>query len=74
MVLAALAARPGISAARLAHHADGARNAEEVRRFADLAATNMNFRISDKDEVLQRVLQAVKDPELAISAASAFKS
>jgi len=24
-------------------------------RFADLAATNMNFRISDKDEVLQRL-------------------
>jgi len=38
MVLAVLAARPGISAARLAHHADGARNAEEVRRFAPVAA------------------------------------
>jgi DNA-binding CsgD family transcriptional regulator/tetratricopeptide (TPR) repeat protein len=36
-VLAVLAARPGISAARLAHHADGARNAEEVRRFAPIA-------------------------------------
>jgi DNA-binding CsgD family transcriptional regulator len=38
MVLAVLAARPGISAARLAHHADGARNTEEVRRFAPIAA------------------------------------
>jgi DNA-binding CsgD family transcriptional regulator len=38
-VLAVLAARPGISAARLAHHADGARNAEEVRRFAPVAAS-----------------------------------
>jgi DNA-binding CsgD family transcriptional regulator len=33
-----LALRPGISAARLAHHADGARNAEQVLRFAPLAA------------------------------------
>jgi DNA-binding CsgD family transcriptional regulator/tetratricopeptide (TPR) repeat protein len=38
MVLEVLAARPGISAARLAHHADGARNALEVRRFAPAAA------------------------------------
>jgi DNA-binding CsgD family transcriptional regulator/tetratricopeptide (TPR) repeat protein len=38
-VLAALAARPGISAARLAYHADSARNAEEVRRFAPIAAS-----------------------------------
>jgi DNA-binding CsgD family transcriptional regulator/tetratricopeptide (TPR) repeat protein len=37
-VLAVLAAKPGISAARLAHHADGARNAEAVRRFAPVAA------------------------------------
>jgi DNA-binding CsgD family transcriptional regulator/tetratricopeptide (TPR) repeat protein len=39
MVLAELAAQPGVSAARLAHHADGARNAGEVRRFAPLAAS-----------------------------------
>jgi DNA-binding CsgD family transcriptional regulator/tetratricopeptide (TPR) repeat protein len=39
MVLAVLAARPGISAARLAHHADGACKAEEVRRFAPVAAS-----------------------------------
>jgi len=38
-VLAAVVARPGISAARIAHHADGARNAEEVRRFAPVAAS-----------------------------------
>jgi DNA-binding CsgD family transcriptional regulator/tetratricopeptide (TPR) repeat protein len=38
-VLAVLAARPAIPAARLAHHADGARNAEEVLRFAPVAAT-----------------------------------
>jgi len=39
MVLAVVAARPGISAARIAHHADGARNAEAVRRFAPVAAS-----------------------------------
>ncbi len=39
MVLAELALQPGISAARLAHHADGARNADEVRRFAPVAAS-----------------------------------
>jgi DNA-binding CsgD family transcriptional regulator/tetratricopeptide (TPR) repeat protein len=39
MVLAELAAQPGISAARLAHHADGAHNADEVRRFAPVAAS-----------------------------------
>ena len=33
-VLSILAMRSGISAARLAHHADGARRAEEVLRFA----------------------------------------
>jgi DNA-binding CsgD family transcriptional regulator/tetratricopeptide (TPR) repeat protein len=38
-VLAVLAPRPGVPAARLAHHADGARNGEEVLRFAPLAAT-----------------------------------
>jgi DNA-binding CsgD family transcriptional regulator/tetratricopeptide (TPR) repeat protein len=38
-VLSILAARPGIPAARLAHHADGARSAEEVLRFAPVAAT-----------------------------------
>jgi DNA-binding CsgD family transcriptional regulator/tetratricopeptide (TPR) repeat protein len=37
-VLAVLAPRPGTSTARLAHHADGARNAEEVLRFAPVAA------------------------------------
>lgn len=37
-VLSILARRPGISAARLAHHADGARNAEDVLRFAPIAA------------------------------------
>jgi len=30
-------------------------NITDPGRFADLAATNMNFRISDKDEVLQRL-------------------
>src|SRR5450759_971625 len=30
-------------------------NASDPGRFADLAATNMNFRITDKDEVLQRL-------------------
>jgi DNA-binding CsgD family transcriptional regulator len=37
-VLSVLAPRPGISAARLAHHADGARNAKDVLRFAPIAA------------------------------------
>jgi len=30
-------------------------NMSDPGRFADLAATNMNFRISDKDEILQRL-------------------
>jgi ATP-dependent Lon protease len=30
-------------------------NVSDPGRFADLAATNMNFKISDKDEVLQRL-------------------
>ena len=30
-------------------------NVSDPGRFADLAATNMNFRISDKDEVLQKL-------------------
>jgi DNA-binding CsgD family transcriptional regulator/tetratricopeptide (TPR) repeat protein len=37
-VLSILALREGIPAARLAHHADGARNAEDVLRFAPIAA------------------------------------
>jgi DNA-binding CsgD family transcriptional regulator/tetratricopeptide (TPR) repeat protein len=37
-VLAVLAGRPDIPAARLAHHADGARIAEDVLRFAPVAA------------------------------------
>jgi DNA-binding CsgD family transcriptional regulator/tetratricopeptide (TPR) repeat protein len=37
-VLAVLERRPGIPAARLVHHADGARNAEQVLRFAPIAA------------------------------------
>jgi DNA-binding CsgD family transcriptional regulator/tetratricopeptide (TPR) repeat protein len=37
-VFAALAARPHISAARLAHHAAGARNAAAVMQFAPMAA------------------------------------
>ena len=37
-VLGVLAARPNIPAARLAYHADGARNAEQVMRFAPVAA------------------------------------
>ncbi|HEY5263780.1 MAG TPA: AAA family ATPase, partial [Steroidobacteraceae bacterium] len=37
-VLSILAPRPGIPAARLAHHADGAHNAEDVLRFAPIAA------------------------------------
>jgi DNA-binding CsgD family transcriptional regulator/tetratricopeptide (TPR) repeat protein len=39
MVLAVLAPRLGVSTARLAHHADGARDAEGVLRFAPLSAT-----------------------------------
>src|SRR5260221_9020168 len=38
-VLAVLALRPDAATARLAHHAIGARNAEQVLRFAPLAAT-----------------------------------
>jgi DNA-binding CsgD family transcriptional regulator/tetratricopeptide (TPR) repeat protein len=38
-VLSILAARPEISAARLAHHADGARSAADVLHFAALAAS-----------------------------------
>ena len=38
-VLTVLASRPGTSTARLAHHADGARDAGEVLRFAPLAAS-----------------------------------
>lgn len=37
-VLAILAQRPDISAARLAHHADGARDAQAVLRYAPIAA------------------------------------
>ncbi len=37
-VLSILVARADIPAARLAHHADGARNAEDVLRFAPIAA------------------------------------
>jgi DNA-binding CsgD family transcriptional regulator len=37
-VLSILAPRPGIPAARLAHHADGAGNDEEVLRYAPVAA------------------------------------
>jgi DNA-binding CsgD family transcriptional regulator/tetratricopeptide (TPR) repeat protein len=37
-VLAVLRGRPGLPAARLAHHADGARIAEDVLRFAPVAA------------------------------------
>jgi DNA-binding CsgD family transcriptional regulator/tetratricopeptide (TPR) repeat protein len=37
-VLRALATRPDISAARLAHHADGARNGPQVLHYAPLAA------------------------------------
>jgi DNA-binding CsgD family transcriptional regulator/tetratricopeptide (TPR) repeat protein len=37
-VLAVLEARPNVPAARLAHHASGARDAQAVRRFAPLAA------------------------------------
>ena len=39
-VLAILGTRPGIPPARLAHHADGARNAVEVLRFAPAAAAH----------------------------------
>jgi DNA-binding CsgD family transcriptional regulator/tetratricopeptide (TPR) repeat protein len=38
-VLAVLQARPNIPAARLAYHADGARNTAEVLRFAPIAAS-----------------------------------
>src|SRR5882724_1303973 len=38
-VLVVLARRPGVPAARLAHHANGAGNAGEVLRFAPIAAT-----------------------------------
>jgi DNA-binding CsgD family transcriptional regulator/tetratricopeptide (TPR) repeat protein len=37
-VLAILAPRPGLAAARLAHHADGASNGAEVLRYAPVAA------------------------------------
>ncbi len=37
-VLEVLAARSGVPAARLAHHADGARNGRQVLRYAPLAA------------------------------------
>lgn len=37
-VLSILAERPGVSLARLAHHADGARSAQDVLHFAPLAA------------------------------------
>jgi DNA-binding CsgD family transcriptional regulator/tetratricopeptide (TPR) repeat protein len=37
-VLSILAPRPGIPAARLAHHAGGARNTEDVLRYAPIAA------------------------------------
>jgi DNA-binding CsgD family transcriptional regulator/tetratricopeptide (TPR) repeat protein len=39
-VLAVLAGRPDVPAARLAHHADGARIAEDVLRFAPVAAAH----------------------------------
>lgn len=39
-VLTILGTRPGIAPARLAHHADGARNAAEVLRFAPAAAAH----------------------------------
>jgi DNA-binding CsgD family transcriptional regulator/tetratricopeptide (TPR) repeat protein len=39
-VLLILAARPGIPAARLAHHADGARDPKEVLHFAPIAAAH----------------------------------
>jgi DNA-binding CsgD family transcriptional regulator len=39
-VLAILGARPGIAPARLAHHADGARNVVEVLRFAPAAGAH----------------------------------
>jgi len=39
-VLALLAARPDTPPARLAHHADGARNSRDVLRFATLAAAH----------------------------------
>jgi ATP/maltotriose-dependent transcriptional regulator MalT len=38
-VFGVLAQRPGVSAARITHHANGAENAEAVLRFAPLAAT-----------------------------------
>jgi DNA-binding CsgD family transcriptional regulator len=38
-VLAVLAQLPEVPAARLAHHADGARNAEQVLRFTPIAAS-----------------------------------
>ncbi|MFI4889728.1 MAG: ATP-binding protein [Steroidobacterales bacterium] len=39
-VVAGLAARPGISAARLAHHAGGAGNAADILRYSPLAASH----------------------------------
>jgi DNA-binding CsgD family transcriptional regulator len=39
-VLAILAARPGTAPARLAHHADGARNIPDVLHFATIAASH----------------------------------
>ena len=48
VLLSILAPRPGISAARLAHHADGARNANDVLRFAPIAAAQDLWRKDPK--------------------------
>ena len=40
-VLSILATRPDTPPARLAHHADGARNVQDVLRFATLAASTL---------------------------------
>lgn len=52
-VLALLRQRPGVAAARLAHHADGAGDAEAVLRFAPLAAAQAASVSSHREAVAQ---------------------
>jgi DNA-binding CsgD family transcriptional regulator/tetratricopeptide (TPR) repeat protein len=65
IVLAELAAQPGISAARLAHHADGARNADDVRRFAPVAASQAASVGAHREAASQYELALRYAPDLA---------
>src|SRR5580658_718481 len=65
MVLAVLASRSGISAARLAHHADGARNAQEVQRFASVAANQAASVGAHREAAAQYELALRYVPDLA---------